>query len=92
MLERMPHDTLLKWFQYLKERPIGWREDDRTFKFLQTQGAKEKPWKYFPSLVPIYQKDADTSLNGLFGSSVFQMMQNAVGGENPFSSLSQVEQ
>jgi hypothetical protein len=46
----MPYTELLKWCSYFKKRPIGWREDQRTFLMLQAQGFKGKPEDVFATL------------------------------------------
>jgi hypothetical protein len=80
-LEEMPYDELLGWFAYFEQRPIGWREDDRTHKLLQAQGVKEKAWKLFPSLDKIYNSVRQTDDKGLKTSMFFQKMITAKGGD-----------
>jgi len=86
--EKMTYEELLGWFNYFEQRPVGWREDDRTMKFLQTQGVKEGPGKIFPSLKAIYSggkkesKDKETPIDSLAGSSLFQKLMSSVGGDN----------
>lgn len=46
----MPYDELLNWIEYFKRRPVGWREDQRAYMFLRTQGVKESAEKLFPTL------------------------------------------
>jgi len=46
----MPYDELLKWIEFFNRRPIGWREDQRTYLYLRTQGVKEKAESLFPTL------------------------------------------
>ena len=71
----MTYEELLGWFAYLEKRPVGWREDDRSFKLLQAQGVKAKPWGIFPSLDAIYnRKGSDNPINSLKGSVMFQKM------------------
>lgn len=40
----------MKWGDYFRKRPVGWREDQRTFLLLQAQGYKGKPEDVFASL------------------------------------------
>jgi hypothetical protein len=81
-LEDMSYEELIGWFAYFEQRPIGWREDDRTSKLLQAQGVKEKAWKLFPSLDKIYNSVSKPSDDrGLKGSMFFQKMLGAVGGD-----------
>jgi len=61
----MPYDELLGWVKYFEERPVGWRDDDRTYRDLQFNGYKGKPWEVFNSLKPIYNpvNPTETSFN-----------------------------
>jgi len=80
----MTYEELLGWFSYLEQRPVGWRDDDRTMKYLQTQGVKEKPWEIFASLDPIYNRvRADTGFDAkaFQASGFFKQMQAASGGD-----------
>lgn len=80
------YDDFQKWFAYLEQRPVGWRDDDRTFKLLQAQGVKEKADKVFPSLRPIYRPPEQINAHGtnmasLKNSAMFVKMLGAVGGD-----------
>jgi hypothetical protein len=46
----MPQEELMKWGDYFRKRPLGWREDQRTFLMLQAQGYKGDPGSVFASL------------------------------------------
>lgn len=46
----MSYTEFLKWIEFFKRRPIGWREDQRTYLFLRTQGVKQKAEDLFPTL------------------------------------------
>ena len=85
MAEEMPYEELLAWMDYLERRPVDWRSDDRTFKILQTQGVKEKPWQIFSSLNVIYNSskpsDGKLDTNNLKRSSLFAKMLSAKGGD-----------
>ena len=74
----MTYEELLGWFDYFEKRPIDWRSDDHTFKVLQTQGVKEKPWAIFPSLKSIYNssdtKSEKLPSSTLKNSSLFSKM------------------
>jgi hypothetical protein len=79
------YEEYLGWLNYFERRPYGWREDDRVFKILQTQGAKGKPWNHFPSLAPLYNPTQTADKNGiknLKNSLFFQKMLSAKNGEN----------
>lgn len=80
----MTYEELLGWFSYFEQRPVGWREDDRTMKYLQTQGVKESPWMIFPSLDPIYNRTKQTEgfdVNSFKNSPFFSQMLAATDGE-----------
>ena len=85
LAEEMPYEELLAWTAYFEKRPVGWREDDRAFKILQTQGVKEKPWAVFGSLDPIYNSkksyDGTLDVNNLKKSALFTKMLSATGGD-----------
>lgn len=84
----MPYTDLLGWAYYVSVRPFGWREDDRAFKFIQTQGFKGKPYEIFPSLQAIYnyvekQKEIDSTklnMNTFKNSMMFKKISSAKGG------------
>jgi len=59
----MPYDELMGWFAYFEKRPIEWRDDDRSFKVIQSWGFKGKPWDIFSSLGPIYQTPPSEKFN-----------------------------
>jgi hypothetical protein len=79
----MSYEELQGWLDYFEKRPPDWRSDDRTFKVLQTQGVKEKPWAIFPTLDPIYnRKTSDkNAVDSLKSSAMFLKMSKSVGGE-----------
>jgi hypothetical protein len=53
ILDEMPYEELVNWTKYFKARPIGWREDNRTYMLLAAQGVKEKPERLFESLASL---------------------------------------
>lgn len=79
----MPYEELLGWFSYFEQRPVGWRDDDRTMKYLQTQGVKESPWNVFASLDPIYnrKKIEGFDISNFKHSGLFQKLLGASGGD-----------
>jgi len=79
----MPHDELLKWYAYLERRPIGWRDDDRAAKVIQSNGVKESAIKLFPSLKAIYNAptEGNDPVSTLKGSALWTKMLGAVGGD-----------
>ena len=50
LLTEMPQEELMKWGSFFRKRPLGWREDQRTFLMLQAQGYKGEPGSVFASL------------------------------------------
>lgn len=46
----MPYTELMKWIEFFKRRPVGWREDSRTAMLMRAQGVKAKGEDIFPSL------------------------------------------
>lgn len=83
LLDEMSYEELQGWLSYFEQRPVGWQEDDRTYKLLQAQGVKEKGWKIFPSLNAIYnpKKAEGFDVAGFKSSSFFQKLLSAKGGE-----------
>jgi len=56
----MPYTEFVKWIEFFRKRPIGWREDQRTYMFLRTQGVKEPAEKLFTSLSLIKKQEIDS--------------------------------
>lgn len=86
LADEMPYEELLAWMNYLERRPVGWRDDDRTYKYLQTQGVKEKPWRVFGALKAIYQPTDYNAKPGQVsssfrGSDMFARLLSAKGGD-----------
>jgi hypothetical protein len=84
LLDEMPYEELCGWFNYFEQRPLGWREDDRTAKLLQAQGVKEQSHKIFPSLKTIYfrqSNEAGLDVNQFKASGIFSKMLTAKGGD-----------
>ncbi len=86
----MPHDEYIKWAAYFEARPVGWREDDRTFKLLAAQGVKEKAENLFASLAKMKENEVNTSnklraneisVSNLKRSALFSRMLGATGGD-----------
>ena len=55
----MPYDELLKWGDYFRKRPIGYREDQRAYMLLRAQGVKESAENLFPTLYLLKQQEID---------------------------------
>lgn len=48
----MTHEEVIGWFEYFRRRPLGWREDQRTYMLLSALGTKARPEELFSSLTP----------------------------------------
>lgn len=85
----MPYSEFLNWGKYFDARPIGWREDDRTYKLLNAQGVKEKPWAIFPSLFSIKRysekikagRPGTLDMGNFASSEMFSRINSAKNGE-----------
>jgi len=58
----MPYTEFVKWVEFFKKRPVGWREDQRAYLYLRTQGVKENPENIFPSLKLLKQNEIDSQI------------------------------
>jgi hypothetical protein len=84
LLNEMPYDELRGWNLFFLQRPIGWREDNRTaLNMMAFAGDAIKPENIFPSLATMKKQHEDRSTKrvGLAGSKMLQMMLQAKGGE-----------
>jgi hypothetical protein len=79
----MTYEEFLGWQNYFERRPVGWREDDRTYKLLSAQGVKAKAQTIFPSLEPIYNPPAKSDFDpkAFKRSFMYQKLLSAKGGE-----------
>lgn len=77
----MPYDEFQGWMSYLDRRPVGWREDDRTYKLLRAWGTEAKPGELFPSLASVYDRADEDRPATIKGSAFFQKVVTARGGE-----------
>ena len=59
---QMPYDEFLGWISYFEHRPIGWRDDLRTMKVLQSNGVKARPEALFESIAKL-KKSEDERTN-----------------------------
>jgi len=79
----MPYSELLKWVNYFKIRPIGWREDYRTFlQMTSISGSKEKPENIFPSIKAVLNSDKDKEKAPLPKGLWLEKMMAAKGGDH----------
>jgi hypothetical protein len=85
----MSYEEMAGWFTYFNTRPIGWREDQRTFMLLSAQGVKAKAETLFPSLraisggnKPTVQDGVITDANKFKSSGLFAKILKAKGGDD----------
>jgi hypothetical protein len=76
----MPYTELLNWVKYFKKRPIGWREDQRTFLLLQAQGYKGKPEDLFVTLKTM-KENTPVETSALPKGKFLNMMLSAKDGD-----------
>lgn len=79
----MPYTEYVNWFAYMKERPTGWREDQRAAMIMQALGVKQKPADLFPSIRQIHEnKEASQRPDQAIPTGkFFEKMLNATGGD-----------
>ena len=84
----MSYEELLNWSLYFEERPVGWRDDDRTMKILQANGVKESAGNLFLSLSKIYAKESERKVidghiseQAFKQSGLFAKLASSVGGD-----------
>jgi hypothetical protein len=54
----MPYDELLKWIKFFSNKPVGWREDYRTYLVMSSfGGSKLKPEDVFPSVKAVLKHE-----------------------------------
>jgi hypothetical protein len=86
MMDEMPYDEFLGWFDYFKRKPPGWREDSRTAMTMMASGANIVPESVFPSLAQMKtHQDASNKLADTLRQSVFfKAMLNSTGDKPAF--------
>jgi len=79
----MPYTELLNWFEFFERRPIGWREDYRTYLTLKAAGAKVSPEQTFNSLKIISEKRQEKLQNdrAVPRGRILELMLKAKGGD-----------
>ena len=55
----MPYDEVQGWFAYFKERPPGWREDNRAALLARAAGVEKRPEELFHSLKMLSKAQAN---------------------------------
>jgi len=82
--EEMPYDEFLKWIEFFKYEPIGWREDYRTHLIMSSFGYKGKAESTFQTLKQIKQY-SESRLEGdraMPKGKILEMMMNAKNGDD----------
>jgi len=79
----MPYTELLKWITFFHRRPVGWREDQRTFLLLKAQGYKGKGEDLFTTLRLIKEANENIDNHNVVPRGKFlSRMLTAVGGDS----------
>ena len=81
---KMPYTELLKWISFFNSRPVGWREDQRTFLILKSFGFKGKAEDLFASLKQIKTNQIDNQKpdKALRKGKFLEKMLSAVNGDD----------
>ena len=81
--QNMPYTELLKWISFFRSRPVGWREDQRTFLLLKSLGYKGGPEALFPTLKQIKQNKVENQQpdRAVPKGQFLEKMMKAVGGD-----------
>lgn len=87
LVNEMPYEELLNWSLYFKSRPVGWRDDNRTYMMLAAQGVKEKPHRLFESLAAIKREqenlpEQERIKQSLVSSGLLNRLQSAASSNN----------
>jgi len=83
----MPFDEFQDWIKFFEMRPMGWREDERTYKLLRAQGVTGSASSLFTSLAVMQKnedervKDGEVNTTSLKRSTIFSKMTSAKGGK-----------
>jgi hypothetical protein len=85
----MPYEEFIGWIQFFKQRPIGWREDNRTSMLLTSQGVKKKPHELFPSLDALRRQSSGGSSK--INPNLLKMLMNAKGGDEWSPNLEDID-
>lgn len=81
-LRELPYEEIAGWFAYFEAYPVGWREDMRTAKILQSNGVETPMERIFPSIAARKRiSDAAPLASKLRGSKMGQMLAGAKGGD-----------
>ena len=81
--EEMPYTEFVKWIEFFRRRPAGWRDDQRTYLLLRAQGVKEKAENIFPTLKMMAQHEESKQVpdKALPKGKMLEMMMKAKNGD-----------
>ena len=84
LLDEMPYEELLKWFEFFHRRPVGWREDHRTYLMLRSQGVKGSAESIFQTLKQIKTNSIKQQKNdqAVPKGKMLELMLKAKNGDN----------
>jgi len=79
----MPYEELVKWVDFFKSRPVGWREDQRTFMLLKAQGVKSSAQELFPTLkfMKMYEENKQIPDQAVPKGKFLELMMKAKNGD-----------
>jgi hypothetical protein len=79
----MPYTELLKWIEFFRSRPVGFKDDYRTYLLMRSFGYKGKMEDTFPTLraVKQHREKHTTAGQALPKGKFLQMMMNAKNGD-----------
>jgi len=80
----MPYEELLGWFTFFKKRPVGWREDQRTYLTLRSAGVKADAEDLFVSLRQL-KDNIPAEEKALPSGDFLKRMLEASGGDEGWS-------
>ena len=81
LLDKMSFLEFNLWVQYFDQRPVGWQEDDRTYKVLRALGVKAGAGELFSSLSRMTENTKKKAAIPGKGSFLHEAMLNAKGGD-----------
>lgn len=79
----MPYTEMVKWIEFFKRRPPGWREDQRAYMLLRAQGVKEKAENLFPTLkmLAVSKEESQVPDRAVPQGKFLELMKKAKGGD-----------
>jgi len=81
--DQMPYTEMIKWIEFFKRRPPGWREDQRAYMLLRAQGVKEKAENLFPTLrmLAVAKEESQVPDRAVPQGKFLELMKKAKGGD-----------